>query len=89
MTRLRPCSYAFGLSINVSDVAYVAGPIGVAVFLTVLLNAAAGLVTARLYRLDAKPATNVGVTILARGEFSLVLAGSRPQPGSTGGSGPS
>jgi len=66
--------FAFGLSINVSDVASVAGPIGGAVVLTVLLNAAAGLAAARLYRLGAEPATNVGLTILARGEFSLVLA---------------
>jgi CPA2 family monovalent cation:H+ antiporter-2 len=66
--------FAFGLSINVSDVASAAGPIGAAVVLTSLLNAAAGLAAARLYRLGAEPATNVGVTILARGEFSLVLA---------------
>jgi monovalent cation:H+ antiporter-2, CPA2 family len=66
--------FAFGLSINVSDLTSVAGPIGAAVVLTVVFNAAAGLATARLYRLGAEPATNVGVTMLARGEFSLVLA---------------
>ena len=66
--------FAFGLSINVSDVASVAAPIGIAVMLTVLLNGAAGLAAARLYRLDSESATNVAVTILARGEFSLVLA---------------
>ena len=66
--------FAFGLSINVSDVASVAAPIGIAVMLTVLLNGAAGLAAARLYRLGSESATNVAVTILARGEFSLVLA---------------
>jgi Kef-type K+ transport system membrane component KefB len=75
--------FAFGLSINVGDVASVVGPIGGAVVLTALLNAAAGLVAARLYRFGAEPATNVGLTILARGEFSLVLAAVATGPGST------
>ncbi len=66
--------FAFGLSIEVSDLASVAVPIGVAVVLTVLLNSAAGLSAGRLYRLGTESATNVAVTILARGEFSLVLA---------------
>lgn len=66
--------FAFGLSIELGDVASVAVPIGGAVVLTVLLNAAAGLAAARLYRLGAQAATNVAVTILARGEFSLILA---------------
>jgi monovalent cation:H+ antiporter-2, CPA2 family len=66
--------FAFGLSIDVGDVASVAGPIGAAVLLRLILNLAAGLAAARLYRLGAQPAANVGFTILARGEFSLVLA---------------
>jgi CPA2 family monovalent cation:H+ antiporter-2 len=66
--------FAFGLSIDVGDVASVAGPIGAAVLLSLVLNIAAGLAAARLYRFGAGPATNVGFTILARGEFSLVLA---------------
>ena len=66
--------FAFGLSIEVSDLASVAVPIGVAVVLTVLLNSAAGLSAGRLYRLGTESATNVAVTILARGEFSLVVA---------------
>jgi CPA2 family monovalent cation:H+ antiporter-2 len=66
--------FAFGLSIKVGDLASVAVPTGVAVALTVLLNGAAGLAAGRLYRLGAESATNVAATILARGEFSLVLA---------------
>jgi len=66
--------FAFGLSINVGDVASVAAPIAVAVILTALLNAAAGLAAGRLYRLGTEATTNVAVTILARGEFSLILA---------------
>jgi CPA2 family monovalent cation:H+ antiporter-2 len=66
--------FAFGLSIDVGDMASVATPIAAAVLLTVLLNSAAGLAAARLYRLGGESATNVAVTILARGEFALILA---------------
>ena len=66
--------FAFGLNIDLGDVASVVGPIAAAVVLSLTLNVAAGLAAARLYRLGAQPATNVGFTILARGEFSLVLA---------------
>jgi CPA2 family monovalent cation:H+ antiporter-2 len=66
--------FAFGLSIDVGDMASVTAPIGAAVLLTMLLNSAAGLAAARLYRLGGESATNVAVTILARGEFALVLA---------------
>lgn len=65
--------FAFGLSIDISDVASVAGPIGMAVALSLILNVAAGLAAARLYHFSAGPATNVGFTVLARGEFSLIL----------------
>jgi monovalent cation:H+ antiporter-2, CPA2 family len=66
--------FAFGLSIDVGDVASVTGPIAAAVVLSLTLNIVAGFAAARLYRLGAQAATNVGFTILARGEFSLVLA---------------
>jgi CPA2 family monovalent cation:H+ antiporter-2 len=66
--------FAFGLSIDIGDVVAVAGPIAAAVALSLALNVAAGLTAARLHRFGAGPAANVGFTILARGEFSLVLA---------------
>jgi CPA2 family monovalent cation:H+ antiporter-2 len=66
--------FAFGLSIDLGDVVSVAGPIASAVALTLVLNVAAGLMVARLHHFGAGPAANVGFTILARGEFSLVLA---------------
>ncbi len=66
--------FAFGLSIDVAGVASVAGPICAAVALSVLLNFVAGVAAARLYHFDAEPAANIGFTVLARGEFSLVLA---------------
>ena len=66
--------FAFGLSIDPGDVASVALPVVVAVLLTIVLNLAAGALAARLHRLDRAAATHIGVTVLARGEFALVLA---------------
>jgi CPA2 family monovalent cation:H+ antiporter-2 len=80
--------FAFGLSIEVGDVASVVAPIGAAVTLSLVLNVAAGLAAARLYRLGAEPATNVGFTILARGEFSLILAAVAAEAGLDGRLGP-
>jgi CPA2 family monovalent cation:H+ antiporter-2 len=66
--------FAFGLSIDIGDVLAVAGPIAAAVALSLALNVAAGLTAARLHHFGTGAAANVGFTILARGEFSLVLA---------------
>jgi CPA2 family monovalent cation:H+ antiporter-2 len=65
---------AFGLSIDPADLASVAVPVAVAVALTVILNLAAGAAAARPHGLDGSAALNMGFTILARGEFALVLA---------------
>jgi monovalent cation:H+ antiporter-2, CPA2 family len=48
-------------------------PIAVAVVLTVLLNIAAGVLAARLHGYGRQEAANVGLTVLTRGEFSLIL----------------
>jgi K+:H+ antiporter subunit KhtU len=66
--------FAFGLSINPGDVASVAGPVVAAVALTIVCNLTAALLAARLYRFGRRATANVGLTILARGEFSLILA---------------
>jgi len=66
--------FAFGLTIDPGDVWSIAGPIAIAVAMSVVLNAAAGLLTARFYRFTPRAAANIGSTILARGEFSLILA---------------
>ncbi len=65
---------AFGLSIDVGDLGAVAGPAVLAVLLTVLLNLVAGIVAARMYHLNQRAAANIGLTLLGRGEFSLILA---------------
>jgi CPA2 family monovalent cation:H+ antiporter-2 len=66
--------FAFGLTIDPGDAAAVALPVIAAVLLTLLLNVVAGSVGARLYGLGAHAAANAGLTLLGRGEFSLILA---------------
>lgn len=66
--------FAFGLAIKPSDVASVIGPVIAAVVVTVALNLTAALFVSRLQSLSRVEAANVGLTILSRGEFSLILA---------------
>jgi monovalent cation:H+ antiporter-2, CPA2 family len=64
----------FGLTINIADVGAVAVPAVIAVFITLIANVVAGLVAARLFGFNQRAAANIGLTILGRGEFSLILA---------------
>ncbi|MHC5903001.1 cation:proton antiporter [Streptomyces sp. S6] len=66
--------FAFGLAIDPGDFAAVAVPVLVAVALTLAMNIAAGLVVARLYGYRAREAVLIATTLLARGEFALILA---------------
>lgn len=66
--------FSFGLSIDPGDVWSVALPITMAVLLTIGFNLAAGLLAARVYAMDRLAALNIGLTVLSRGEFALVLA---------------
>jgi len=66
--------FAFGLTIDPNDVRSVAGPVVVAIVMSLVLNVVAGAVAARAYRLGPESAANIGLTILARGEFSLIMA---------------
>ena len=66
--------FTFGLTIDPGDVWSVAGPIAIAVTMSLVLNAVAGLLTARMYRFSPRAAANIGSTVLARGEFALILA---------------
>ncbi|MDY7089249.1 MAG: cation:proton antiporter [Actinomycetota bacterium] len=65
---------AFGLSIDVGAIGSVLWPVLAAVGITIVTNVTAGLVTARLFGLNQRGAANVGLTVLGRGEFSLILA---------------
>ncbi|MDV6290694.1 cation:proton antiporter [Streptomyces sp. UP1A-1] len=66
--------FAFGLAIDPGDIASVAGPVAAAAVLTILMNVAAGLCVARVYHYGAQPAAEIATTLVARGEFALILA---------------
>ncbi|NIY66349.1 cation:proton antiporter [Streptomyces malaysiensis] len=66
--------FAFGLAIDPGDIASVAAPVAAAAALTIVMNVIAGLLVARLYRYGPEPAADIATTLLARGEFALVLA---------------
>lgn len=66
--------FSFGVTIDPGDVISVAAPVAVASGLTLILNLAAGAVAARVRGLDRQAGVNIGLTLLSRGEFALVLA---------------
>ena len=66
--------FAFGLTIDPVDAVRVAGPVAAAVFLSIVLNLVTGLLVARMHGFGRGPAVNIGLTLLGRGEFSLILA---------------
>ncbi|MEU6486494.1 cation:proton antiporter [Streptomyces sp. NPDC046887] len=66
--------FGFGLAIDPGDVLSVAGPVLIAAALTVAMNVAAGLFAARLHGFGPEPAAGIATTLLARGEFALILA---------------
>ncbi len=66
--------FAFGLSVDPAALADVALPVAAAVVVTVVGNLVAGVVAARLQGSGPQEAANIGLSVLARGEFSLILA---------------
>ncbi|MFH8974796.1 cation:proton antiporter [Streptomyces sp. NPDC017890] len=66
--------FAFGLAIDPGDLASVAGPVAAAAALTVVMNVIAGLCVARVYGYGSEPAAEIATTLVARGEFALILA---------------
>lgn len=66
--------FAFGLTIDPGDVAKVMLPVVIAVVITFGLNLAAGVLAARARDLGRQESRNIGFTLVARGEFALVLA---------------
>jgi monovalent cation:H+ antiporter-2, CPA2 family len=64
----------FGLTIDINDLGEVALPVAIAVLITLLVNLAAGIRTARLFGFNQRAAANLGLTVVGRGEFSLILA---------------
>jgi len=66
--------FAFGLSVDPGALSSVAGPVLIAVTVTVIGCIIAGVFAARIQKLGPYAAANIGLTVLARGEFSLILA---------------
>ena len=66
--------FAFGLSVDPGTLADVALPVAAAVAVTIFGNLVAGIVAARLQHFGPTEAANIGLSMLARGEFSLILA---------------
>ncbi|MDT0433959.1 cation:proton antiporter [Streptomyces sp. NPDC005840] len=66
--------FAFGLAIDPGDFASVAVPVAAAAALTLVMNILAGLLVARLYRYGPDIAADIATTLVARGEFALILA---------------
>jgi len=66
--------FAFGLTLDPSDAGSVAAVVAAAVVLSFLLNTIAGVVAARLIGEGPDAAARISLTVLARGEFSLIIA---------------
>jgi len=66
--------FAFGLSLDPADASDVAGFVVAAVVLSFMLNTVAGVVAARLIGEGPDAAARISLTVLARGEFSLIIA---------------
>ncbi|NEB37035.1 cation:proton antiporter [Streptomyces sp. SID14515] len=66
--------FAFGLSIDPGDLPSVLWPVLAAVALTLAMNIAAGLAAAKVYSFGAQATANIATTLVARGEFALILA---------------
>lgn len=66
--------FHFGLTIDPAALLDVAGAVAVAVLMTVVLCVGAGVVAARFHGFGRTAGANIGLTVLTRGEFSLVLA---------------
>jgi CPA2 family monovalent cation:H+ antiporter-2 len=66
--------FAFGLGVDPGSLPSVAGPVVIAVTVTTLGCVVAGILAARIQDLGPTGAANIGLSVLARGEFSLILA---------------
>ena len=65
--------FTFGLQIRPGDLIELAGPVAVAVVITMTLALVAGVLAARVNQLDRQAAANIAMTVMARGEFALIL----------------
>jgi len=66
--------FGFGLTIDPFALSGAVWPVIGAVFVTLVGNVAAGLLAGRTAGLGVGPSLNVGLTIVSRGEFSIIMA---------------
>ena len=66
--------FAFGMSVDPSEMFEVVGPALLAAVLSVLMTGLSGVFAARIHGWNRVAAANIGLTTLARGEFALILA---------------
>jgi monovalent cation:H+ antiporter-2, CPA2 family len=64
----------FGLALDPSTFGAVLLPVGLAILMTVTLNAIAGQLVARMNRLGGRAGVNTAAILVNRGEFALILA---------------
>ena len=76
--------FAFGLSIDVGDFGEVVAPAVAAVAMSIVLAVIAGVGVARINGLDREAAANIAFTVVARGEFALILVALAIQAGLDG-----
>lgn len=66
--------FAIGLATKASVLAHIAGLLAVALVATTASKVVSGAVSGRIYGLGRRRSLRVGIGLIARGEFSLVLA---------------
>ncbi|UVI30464.1 cation:proton antiporter [Paenibacillus spongiae] len=66
--------FSFGLTIEPSSLGGAVGMTVIAVILTIIGNLAAGMIAGRLSGASPRASLNVGFTLVARGEFSIIMA---------------
>lgn len=66
--------FSFGLSIDPLTLGGAVGLALAAVILTIIGNYVAGLLAGRSSKLSPRASSNIGLTIVSRGEFSIILA---------------
>src|SRR3954447_12560690 len=65
--------FAFGVSIDPGDIGTVTGPALAAIAVSLVLAVVAGIISARINGFDRLAATNIACSLVARGEFALIL----------------
>jgi monovalent cation:H+ antiporter-2, CPA2 family len=73
--------FAFGLSIDPGDISQVIAPAAAAIVMSIVLAVVAGVAVARMNGMTGAAAANIAFTVVARGEFALILVALATQAG--------